>query len=106
MIILENKRIALCVIVDKKDKKKIIWFTPVNAISYSMILLECNIRNLYNSAPEHRSMMRIAPLERAQKTVFLCLFLIFCCNMKFFYNNSSKNLEISNTQKLAFRFSF
>ena len=63
---------------------------------YSMIFLECNIRNLYISAPEHRSKMRIAPLDRARKTVFSMSFLIFCCNLKFFYNNSSKNLEIFN----------
>ena len=64
--------------------------------NYSMFFLECTKRNLYNSAPEHHSKMRIAPLERAQKTIFLCLFLIFCCNLKFFYHTQSKNIEISN----------
>ena len=33
MIVLENKRIVLCVIVDKKDKKNVIWFTHINEIS-------------------------------------------------------------------------
>ena len=34
-----------------------------------MFFLECTKRNLYISAPEHRSQMRIAPLERAWKTI-------------------------------------
>ena len=34
-------------------------------------------------------------IER-EKQFFSMSFLIFCCNLKFFYNNSSKNLEIFN----------
>ena len=49
---------------------------PTDRQSYSMIFLECNIRNLYISAPEHHSKMRIAPLDRAQKTIFSMFFLI------------------------------
>ena len=48
----------------------------VTVTFYSMILLECNIRNLYTSAPEHCSTMRIAPLDRALKTIFSMSFLI------------------------------
>ena len=45
-----------------------------------MILLECKIKNLCISAPEHRSKMRIALLDRAQKTIFSMIFLISCCS--------------------------
>ena len=41
--------------------------------NYSMFFLECTKRNLYISAPEHRSQVGIALLERARKTIF-CMF--------------------------------
>ena len=45
--------------------------------SYSMFFLECTKRNLYISAPAHHSKMRIAPFERAWKTILSMFFLIF-----------------------------
>ena len=74
-------------------------------VNYSMIFLECNIRNLYISAPEQRSKMRIAPLDIAWKTIFTMFFLISWYIMTYVYHDASKDVDISNIKKLAVWFS-
>ena len=59
------------------------------------------VRNLYISAPEHCSKMRIAPLDRARKTIFSIVFLTSWCIITYVYHNASKNVDISNIKKLA-----
>ena len=67
---------------------------------------ECNIRNLYISAPEHCSKMRIAPLGRIQKTIFSMSFVTSWCIMTYVYHHSSENIDISNIKKLVVLNSF
>ena len=87
---------------DQSQLAKSIKLLFLNAQSYyNMIFLECNIRNLYISAPEHSSKMRIAPLDRAQKTIFSMFFLTSWCIMKYVYHKANKNINISNIKKLA-----
>ena len=68
---------------------------------YSMIFLECNIRNLHISASEHHSKVQIAPLDRARKTIFSIFSLISWSNMTYLNQQASKSNDIYNISKSA-----